>query len=278
MRERLRSYTDDYRLHTEGGRQYLTFPQLDEYRELRHLFTTRHGGVSSGCVGTWNFGARDLDTPENVRRNYEFLADTLCLSPDRLVVSDQTHTVNIRQVTAADGGKGVTRPKDYRDVDGLVTNERQLALVTGHADCNAIFFFDPSKQVIGLAHSGWRGTLGGIGREMIRLMREKYGCSPADILAGVGPSLCQECFEVDPDVAQAFFDADASYRAFALRRGVKYHIDLKGIIRHDLLVCGLGEDHLMDMKLCTKCDTADFFSHRGQKGKRGIMAAAMVLI
>ena len=274
----MKSFTDHYRLHTEGGRQYLTFPQLDEYKELRHLFTTRHGGVSEGCVGTWNFGARSLDTPENIRRNYEILADTLCLPADRLVASDQTHTVNIREVTAADGGKGVTRPKDYRDVDGLVTKERGLALVTGHADCNAIFFFDPAEQVIGLAHSDWRGTLGGIGREMVRLMESRYGCRPADILAGIGPSLCQECFEVDADVAQAFFDADSAYRQFALQRGAKHHIDLKGIIRHDLLACGLGETHLFDMGLCTKCDTANFFSHRGQKGKRGIMAAAMALI
>lgn len=274
----MKSCTEHYRLHVEGDRQYLTFPKLDEYKELRHLFTTRHGGVSRGCVGTWNFGARELDTPENVRRNYEILADTLCLRADRLVVSDQTHTASIRQVTAEDAGKGVTRPKDYAGVDGLVTDERQLALVTGHADCNAIFFFDPSKQVIGLAHSGWRGTLSGIGCGMIRLMKEKYGCSPGDILAGVGPSLCQDCFEVDEDVAQAFFDADSAYRQFALRRSVKYYIDLKGIIRHDLLCCGLAEEHLMDMGLCTKCDTENFFSHRGQKGKRGIMAAAMVLI
>lgn len=114
----------------------------------------------------------------------------------------------IREVTEADAGKGVTRPKDYRDVDGLVTKERRLALVTGHADCNAVFFFDPAKQVIGLAHSGWRGTLGGIGRAMVQTMASRYGCEPEDILAGIGPSLCQECFEVDQDVAQAFFDAE----------------------------------------------------------------------
>lgn len=267
-----------YRLHTEDGRQYLTFPRLDEYKELRHLFTTRHGGVSEGCVGTWNFGARELDTPENIRRNYEILADTLCLTADRLVVSDQTHTVNIREVTEADAGKGVTRPKDYRDVDGLVTKERRLALVTGHADCNAVFFFDPAKQVIGLAHSGWRGTLGGIGRAMVQTMASRYGCEPEDILTGIGPSLCQECFEVDQDVAQAFFDADPAYRQFSRQRGVKSYIDLKGIICNDLLACGLRQENLMDMGLCTKCDTSSFFSHRGQKGRRGIMAAAMALI
>lgn len=274
----MKASTEHYRLHAAGGRQYLTFPQLDEYKELRHLFTTRHGGVSEGCVGTWNFGARELDTPENIRRNYELLADTLCLPADRLVVSDQTHTVNIRDVTEADAGKGVTRPKDYADVDGLVTKERRLALVTGHADCNAIFFFDPSKQVIGLAHSGWRGTLGGIGRAMVRRMESRYGCSAKDILAGIGPSLCQNCFEVDADVAQAFFDANPAYRQYSLQQGIKFHLDLKGIIRHDLLDCGLRQENLMDMGLCTKCDTANFFSHRGQKGRRGIMAAAMMLV
>ncbi len=267
-----------YRLHVEGGRQYLTFPRLDEYQELRHLFTTRHGGVSEGCVGTWNFGARELDTPENIRRNYELLAGTLCLPADRLVVSDQSHTVNIREVTEADAGKGVTRPKDYADVDGLVTDQRRLALVTGHADCNAVFFFDPTKHVIGLAHSGWRGTLGGIGRAMVQMMVSRYGCEPEDILAGIGPSLCQDCFEVDADVAQAFFDADPVYRQYSRQRGVKSYIDLKGIIRHDLLACGLWQENLLDMDLCTKCDTENFFSHRGQKGRRGIMAAAMVLM
>lgn len=269
---------EHYRLHREGDRQYLTFPRLDEYENLRHLFTTRHGGVSEGCVGTWNFGARELDTPENIRRNYEILADTLGLAPDRLVVSDQTHTVNVRVVTEADAGKGVTRPKDYRDVDGLVTNVRQLALVTGHADCNAIFFFDPAKAVIGLAHSGWRGTLGGIGRVMTETMASEYGCNPADLLAGIGPSLCQDCFEVDPDVAGAFFDADEAYRQFSRKEGTKFYIDLKAVIRHDLLACGMKPENLLDMGLCTKCDTANFFSHRGQKGKRGIMAAAMALV
>lgn len=274
----IREKTENYRLHRKGERQYLTFPQLDDYEELRHLFTTRHGGVSQGHCATWNFGERHLDTDENILQNFELLGQVLGADTDQMVTSAQTHTTNIRTVTAEDRGKGVVRDRDYADIDGLVTDERNIAIITGHADCNAIFFFDPLKQVIGLAHSGWRGTLAGIGAAMVSKMKTEYGCQPSDIIAGIGPSLCQDCFEVDEDVALAFFDADEAYRQFADRRGCKFHIDLKGIIRHDLLAAGLTEGKLSDMKLCTKCNKEMFFSHRGHQGRRGLMVAAMMLV
>lgn len=274
----IREKTESYRLHREGERQYLTFPQLDDYEELRHLFTTRHGGVSQGHCATWNFGERHLDTDENILQNFELLGQVLGADTDQMVTSAQTHTTNIKVVTAADLGKGVVRDRDYADIDGLVTDERNIAIITGHADCNAIFFFDPLKQVIGLAHSGWRGTLAGIGAAMVSKMKTEYGCQPSDIIAGIGPSLCQDCFEVDEDVALAFFDADEAYRQFADRRGCKFHIDLKGIIRHDLLAAGLAEGNLSNMELCTKCNKEMFFSHRGHQGRRGLMVAAMMLV
>lgn len=274
----IKEKTESYLLHREGEKMYLTFPQLDRYEELRHLFTTRRGGVSTGCCASWNFGERELDTEENILRNYEILGQVLGVETDQMVTSQQTHTTNIRVVTRQDRGKGVVRQRDYTDIDGLVTEERNMAIVTGHADCNAIFFFDPVRQVIGLAHSGWRGTLAGIGTAMISKMEAQFGCLPADIITGIGPSLCQDCFEVDEDVAAAFFEADEDYRKFAYRRGHKFYIDLKGIIRHDLLDAGVRSENLQDMELCTKCNKDLFFSHRGHQGKRGLMVAAMMLV
>ncbi len=267
----------DHNLHVDGNRQYLTFPTLDRYPELIHLFTTRHGGVSTGSVSTWNLGEYGQDTPENILRNYMILADTIGISVGQFVRTQQTHTSNIRIVTAEDKGKGITRERDYTDIDGLVTSERGIAIVTTHADCNAVFFFDPVKQVIGLAHSGWRGTLRGISSEMVKIMRSEYGCDPGDIIAGTGPALCQDCFEVDRDVAEDFLQKDPSYRDLMYERGIKFYIDLKGIIRRDLMAAGLKEDNLLDMGLCTKCHKDDFFSHRGHHGKRGLMAAVMML-
>ena len=266
---------DNYILHIDGERQYLTFPKLDSYKELRHIFTTRHGGVSSGCVSTWNFGERQFDSEENILRNFELLAEVMGTTADKMVLTYQTHTVNIMKVTKEDAGRGVTRDWGYRDVDGLVTDEKDLTIVTTHADCNAVFFYDPVRKVIGLAHSGWRGTLGGISREMVDIMKREYGTDPKDIICGVGPSLCKDCFEVDEDVAEAFRDADPDYAAFIERREPKYHIDLKAIIRHDLVKKGVKDENVLDMGLCTKCNKDDFFSHRGHKGKRGLMVAAM---
>ncbi len=267
----------NFHLHKEGQRQYLTLPALESYPELAHLFTTRHGGVSTGCTASWNFGARTLDSEENIRKNYEILAETLGISADRLVVSDQSHTTNIRVACEEDAGKGAVRKKDYEDVDGLVTDVRGLAIVTGHADCNAIFFYDPAKKVIGLAHSGWRGTLAGIGKAMVERMKSSYGCRAEDIICGLGPALCQDCFEVDEDVAELFFEKDEAYRKFSYGKEQKYYIDLKKIIRYDLRREGILEEHFSDMGLCTKCNKEMFFSHRGHHGKRGIMAAAMML-
>jgi YfiH family protein len=233
--------------------------------------------VSSGCVSTWNFGERQFDSEENILRNFEILAEVMGTTADKMVLTYQTHTVNIMKVTKEDAGRGVTRDWGYRDVDGLVTDEKDLTIVTTHADCNAVFFYDPVKKVIGLAHSGWRGTLGGISREMIDIMKREYGTEPGNLICGIGPSLCKDCFEVDEDVAEAFRDADPDYEAFIERRDPKYHIDLKAIIRHDLVKKGVKDENVLDMGLCTKCNKDDFFSHRGHKGKRGLMVAAMRL-
>ena len=269
--------TKDHTLHIDGDRVWLTFPKLDGYDELRHLFTTRHGGVSTGYLATWNFGVLENDKEENIRRNYEILAETMGTTPDRFIRTNQTHTDNILIVSEEDAGKGVTRERGFRDVDGLVTSSRGIALMTTHADCNAVFFYDPVKHVIGMAHSGWRGTLKSISTRMTDIMGSEFGSSSRDIVAGIGPSLCKDCFEVDPDVAEAFIAKDPENAEFIEERAPKFHIDLKLIIRRDLLRCGLKEENILDMKLCTMCDTENFFSHRGQHGKRGLMAASIMM-
>ncbi len=268
---------ENYHLHQKGQCQYLTFPQMEAFPHLTHLFTTRLGGVSEGCCSSWNFGAKSQDTENNITRNYTILGDVLGITTDQMVTSAQTHTTNIRIVTAADGGTGIAPNPSFQDVDGLVTDEKNLAIITGHADCNPVYFYDPVKQVIGLAHSGWKGTLGGISKEMVALMGEHYGCNPTDLRAGIGPALCQDCFEVDLDVAEMFFHRNEAYRQFAYEKGIKTYIDLKQIIRFDLKAAGLLDEHIFDMGLCTKENMDLFFSHRGQQGKRGIMAAVMML-
>ena len=271
--------TEIYRLQEKNGAQYLTFKAYDGYEELQHCFTTRFGGVSTGNYGTWNLCQNiRRDSPENIRKNYDILAEVMGTTPDRLVLTDQTHTSNIRTVTLDDLGKGVTKPMDYEDVDGLVTNLRGVGIVSQHADCNALFFYDPVKHVIGVAHSGWRGTLKRIGAVMLKRMADEFGSVPGDVIIGIGPSLCQDCFEVDEDVAEAFFDDCEEYRRFSYQKGIKYYLDLWAINRYILCEAGASDENVNCMGLCTKCHNDVFFSHRGQHGDRGNMAAFMMLI
>ena len=274
--------TENYEMHRRGEACYLTFPQLDRYQELRHLFTTRCGGFSEGPCATWNLGfglGNDPDTPENRARNIGVLAECMGIRPEDLVFTWQTHTTNIRNVTEEDRGCGATRERTYQDVDGLVTDRRGVALVTLHADCNPIYFYDSRRHVIGLAHSGWRGTLDGIGSRMVDKMRFNYGCNPGDLICGIGPSLCRDCFEVDADVAGLFAERYGDFPEFSRYDGGrnKYYIDLWELIRRQLTSAGVRRENVACMGLCTKENTDVFFSHRGQGGKRGLMAACMML-
>ncbi len=189
-----------------GGEEleYLTFPILEETGLVRHLFTTRLGGVSGQEFATMNFSVDRGDSEGNVASNYERIAGVLGCSVSDMVASHQTHTTNIRKVTSADRGKGIVCPRDYENVDGLMTNERGLVLVTYYADCVPLFFVDVRNRAVGLAHSGWRGTAAGMGQCMVDAMRESYGTLPEDLRVAIGPSICRDCYEVGEDVASEF--------------------------------------------------------------------------
>ncbi len=138
-----------------------------------------------------------------------------------MVLSKQTHTTNVRVVTAEDKGKGVMRERNYTDVDGMITNVPGICLVTSYADCVPLYFVDPVKKAIGLSHSGWRGTVGKIGKNTVQLMQENFGSKPEDLLAAVGPSVCMDCYEVSEDVIEQFkeaFEKKSTGRIFSIRK------------------------------------------------------------
>ena len=187
-----------------GGLVYLTFPILEKIDWASHLFSTRMGGASEGIYRSMNLSYTRGDRKESVDENFRRIAAALGCGVEDIVCSDQTHTTNLRIVGKADGGKGITREKDYRDVDGLLTDEPGVYLATFFADCVPLYFVDTRRKAIALAHSGWRGTVARMGQCVVEKLRESYGTDPADIVAAVGPSICQECYEVSEDVADAF--------------------------------------------------------------------------
>lgn len=263
-----------------GGVPYLAYPLLEQTELVRHGFSTRLGGVSKGVCSTMNLSFARGDEVEAVRENYCRMAKALGVAEDSFVLSVQTHTTNVRVVTGADRGKGLIKPCDYSEVDGLVTNEPGLCLTTFYADCVPLFFLDPVKKVIGLSHSGWRGTTGRIGEKTLEVMKNTYGSNPEDVLAAIGPSICQACYEVSEDVIDVFrqhFLEKYWNVLFYKKENGKYQLDLWKANEIVLKEAGIKEEHLAVTNLCTCCNPELLFSHRASKGKRGNLAAFLAL-
>ncbi len=259
---------------------YLEYPMLKDTGIVRHGFSTRLGGVSEGYYASMNLSFDRGDKKEAVAENFRRIGEALGVRCEDMVLSRQTHTTNVRIVTDADRGKGITRERDYTDVDGLVTNVPGICLVTSYADCVPLFFVDPVKKVIGLSHSGWRGTVGKIGRKTVELMHERFGSDPADILAAVGPSVCMDCYEVSGDVIGKFKEAFSENwwdQLFYEKPDGKYQLDLWKANELIFQESGILPEHIAVTNICTHCNSDILYSHRAAGDKRGNLCAFLAL-
>lgn len=280
--------------------EYLTFPSLEQTGLVRHLITTRLGGVSQGDYAALNLSFTRGDLEENVRENYRRIGNVLGCSLENMTASQQTHTTNIRRVTGDDRGKGVSRPLDYEQVDGLMTDEIGIALVTYYADCVPLLFVDPVHSAIGSAHSGWRGTVGRMGECMVRAMGAAFGTKPEALQAAIGPSICQDCYEVSRDVAENFMKLEAETEEFRRellqsgryregffgglpkivepgRQPDKYQLDLWLANYLILRQAGIPLYNIAVTDICTCHNSTYLFSHRASQGRRGNLAAFLML-
>ncbi len=264
----------------EGAVSYLSFPMFRDTGLVTDGFSTRLGGVSEGCFSSLNLSFDRGDDRAAVAENFRRMGEALGVRCEDMVLSQQTHTTNIRIVTDEDRGKGITRERDYTDIDGLITNVPGICLVTTYADCVPLYFLDPEKKVIALSHSGWRGTVGKIGKKTVELMHDKFGSDPADILAAVGPSVCQDCYEVSADVIDRFkevFDRSAWDELFYEKPDGKYQLDLWKANEKIFLEAGIRKDHIAVTNVCTHCNSEILYSHRAMGDKRGNLCAFLAL-
>lgn len=262
----------------EGQLPLLTFPLLEQTGVV-HAFTTRKGGVSTGMFESLNLSFTRGDDADAVTENYRRVATALGGTLEDIVCSDQTHTTNVRRVDKSCGGYGVTKNRPYTDVDGLVTDEPGLILATFYADCVPLYFVDPVHHAIGLSHSGWRGTVGRMGNATLEKMQQEFKTCPQDVIAAIGPSICQSCYEVSEDVALAFQKEFCGHEAEILidKGNGKYQLDLWKSNEIVLREAGIKEEHLAVTNLCTCCNPKLLFSHRASHGKRGNLGAFLKL-
>lgn len=260
---------------------YIQFKNLSATGIVKHGFSTRKGGVSTGIFSSMNLNFKRGDDPDAVLENYHRMAAALNMRVEDMVLSDQTHTTNVRVITEEDRGKGILKPQDYSDVDGMITNVPGIVLVTSYADCVPLYFVDPVRKAIGLSHSGWKGTVGHIGQKTVWKMHEVYGSEPKDIVAAIGPSICQSCYEVSDDVAEAFranFTADEAADILLDKGNGKYQLDLWKANWYVLTDAGILPEHLSVTDLCTACHPDLLWSHRKTNGQRGGLSAFLSLI
>lgn len=263
-------------VHQKGELVWLSFPKLDQCPEILHGFSTRLGGVSKEHLSSMNLSFSRGDERGNVLENFRRISRAIGFPMENMVFSDQTHTTNVRKITEADRGKGITVPRDYRDVDGMVTDVPGLVLATFYADCVPLYFVDPVKKAIGLSHSGWRGTVGKIGKATVEAMEKEFGSNPEDILGAIGPSICQDCYEVSEDVIGEFrkqFQEEDWESLFYQKENGKYQLDLWKANERIMKEAGLLTENISVTDICTCCNSEFLYSHRASKGMRGNLAA-----
>ncbi len=265
--------------HSNGNLVYFTFENFDNTGIVSHCFSTRLGGVSEGVFESMNLHFRG-DNPKNVIENYKIICSAIGIDYKNIVFSKQIHNDTIYTVSKEDRGKGLLRESDIDDADGLITNEKEVALATFYADCVPVYFLDPVLKVIAMVHSGWRGTVKQIAAKAVLKMEKDYGSERKNILAGIGPSIKKCCFEVEyPVVAE--FEKNINFSSEFIfkdneKKG-KYKIDLQGIIQETLISVGILRRNIENANICTKCNPELFFSHRYMGDERGSLAGIISL-
>lgn len=224
----------------------------DSLTPLRHGFFTRRGGASSGIFAGLNCGNGSSDLAEVVRINRARVAAALGVAPDALITINQVHSADAVVLNA--------QPKPLPRADAMVTATPGLALAILTADCQPVLFADTDAGVIGAAHAGWRGTLGGVLEATLDAM-ESLGAHRRNVSAVIGPTISQRAYEVGPEFLDSFLAEDPAYgRFFAQGEGDRMLFDLPAFGLYRLREAGVGQAHWT--RHCTYSDPERFFSYR----------------
>lgn len=230
---------------------FMNFKKLNE-QNVTNLFT----------LIPYNF-RKNIVSDNEIKENYNKIQNDINHQFIKIVKPIQTHT-NIVKVLNENNIND-----EFNDVDGLITNMKNIALVTSLADCQGILLYDDNKKVIGNIHSGWKGTFDKIVENAIKLMIDEFGCNPKDIEAYITPSIMDCCFEVDEDVKNMFqnkfqdINIDELIKLGEIKDNKqKYYIDTIEINRRVMLNLGLNESNIISSNMCSKCNSNIIHSHR----------------
>ncbi len=249
-----------------------------------HAVFSRQGGLSAAPYASLNTGLSVGDDRPTVFENRRLLSQALGRPDWPIATSWVVHGDEAIEVDAEWklDLEQLGDPGFRRRADTLMTREPGVFLLISYADCLPVLYFDPVQRVAALAHAGWRGTTLGIAAKTVRALVERFGSRPADVLVGLAPAIGPCCYEVGPDVLEAFeLLPDVEHSAAILPhvdgRADRWMLDLKETNRQQLLAAGVALEHIEIMPFCTSCRTDLFFSHRRERGKTGRFAVLVGL-
>ncbi len=223
------------------------------------------------------------DEPSDVVRNREAVSKALGWQLEAWTCAEQVHGAAVHVVTAGERGRGrAVREDAVADADALITNEPDILLASLYADCVPLYFYDPVRRVVGLAHAGWRGTVQEIARLTVEAMRQHFGSRPSELVAAIGPAIGACCYEVDeaviskvePLLQELRTDgATLAEDTLVPSEQGRARINLKEINRQIMIKAGILPTSIELSQMCTGCRTDLFFSHRMEQGGTGRMAS-----
>lgn len=264
-------------LKEQGSVKYITFDIFEQFDFINCAISTKYGGVSEGIYNNMNLSFSIGDTEENVYENYKIFSDTLGFEYINMQRGYQTHSTNVYFVNNNNIEKFSNIPQ-FADTDAIITDAKDVPLVTLFADCVPLFFADVENKVVAVGHAGWRGTLNFIAKEIVINMQKMYNTKKEHLYVGIGPSIHNCCFLVNDDVYQPFNKIE-QYRPYIKKVDDRYSIDLQNINKINLINTGLVLENNIEISLyCTCCEKDLFFSHRRDNINRGSMAGMISIV
>lgn len=261
----------------KNGIPLLQFSNLAGLPDLLHFVTTRQGGISTGYFRSFNLGFNSGDKPENVTVNRNILCKTLNIGSDQIIFPKQIHSAVVSLFTQEYIDTDEQGKKRFlSDSDAVITNLPGICLAVKTADCVPVLLFDKKYKVIAAVHAGWRGTLKGIAMKTVKSMISAFNTDPANIFAGIGPSISLRVYEVGQEVWSQF---DKRYLEPDQKNpNNKYFLNLWKANHDQLTQAGISPDHIELAGLCTYSNPETFFSARRDGPKTGRIATGIMLL
>jgi YfiH family protein len=254
----------------EGLRYYQFESLLDQ--PIFHAVLTRQGGFSQSPFNSLNTGGTVGDDPKLVRLNHEKIFHVFGLDYFSRLDVWQVHGT---EIVCGESPRAENEP--HEKADGILTNKPEITLFMRFADCVPILLWDPVKRVIGLIHAGWQGSSQKITQRAVEKMQKCYQSSPADIFAAIGPSICQNCYEVGQEVFRAFeMQFGRNVENFFVNVSGRMYLDLWQANAHVLQEAGVHKIEIAE--LCTACHLDDWYSHRAENGITGRFGVVLKII